>query len=107
MLLSSCSVHLFDELLDEVPVGLGLRRRQVHRAVVVAAAPEDAVVDQHVEMVLDGLVVEVELLGELVGVAGPLVEGLEESDTVDAAPRPREHVPGPSLHRWHSLSLVS
>jgi len=88
--------------LDEVPVILGLRRRQVHGAVVVAAAPEDVVVDPHVEVVLDGLVVEVEFLGKLVGVAGALVERLEESDTVDAAARPREYVPEPGLHRCHS-----
>jgi hypothetical protein len=50
-------------------------------------------------MVTDGLVVEVKVLRELVGVPGALIERLEDTDTVLTAPGSGQHVPEDSLHR--------
>ncbi len=47
--------------------------QQVHRTVVVAAVFDDPVVHQHVEMMTNGFVIEVQVLGQLVGIPWSLV----------------------------------
>ena len=96
---STILCHLSEYLLDGLPVYTGRLARQIYLAVVVAAVGDDVVLPEHVEVVPHRFVVEVEVLGQLVGVARPLVQRLEDARAVRTAARPREHVPESGLHR--------
>ena len=64
-------------LLNHVPVFADAVRGAVHRAVLVAARLGDIVFDQHVKMMTDRLVVEVQSFGELVRIERALGDGSE------------------------------